>query len=309
MSASAHGEKRVRAPIERVHRRRGTTSSSASLARRAAPPPENGPRYVHPSAIAGAMDHLQSRERLGGVELQVREPPPGLAMAVVLRLVPTDESRLEHERLELPARRLLALDASHLAEEDLDLLPPVAVEVGLHPGAKVAGLPHVEHVVVPAHESIHAGGVGERVREPDLAEMRSSSGPNGFAEVAERQDAEPPTRGRAARPGPPRTPSRPRGLDGSASHGFGSTARGSEGERWGRRATRRDGPVWRCTPEVPRGGDSRVGRGSRSGTRSRIARCAPRRRRPVRTPRRPGGPPRSEAPAARGDRRSRSGGR
>ena len=75
-------------------------------------------------------------------------------------------------------------------EEILDLLPTVAVEVGLHPRAEVAGLPDVEHAIVPPDEAVDARRVGEGIREPDLPEVRPSSRANGLAEVAEREDPE-----------------------------------------------------------------------------------------------------------------------
>ena len=137
------------------------------------------------------MHHLHARVRLGGIELEIRESAPGLAAAVVLRLVLSDESRLEHERFEFASGRHVALDPSHLAEKVLDLLSLVAVEVGLHARPEISRLPDVEDALVPTHEAVDAGGVGERVGEPDLAVVRPPTSANGFAEIAERQDAEP----------------------------------------------------------------------------------------------------------------------
>jgi hypothetical protein len=105
--------------------------------------------------------------------------------------VPADQPRFEHQRLEFASRRLFAFDPAHLAEEILDLLPPVTVEVGLHPRAEVAGLPDVEHAVVPADESVDTRRVGEGIREPDLPEVGPSPRADGLAEVAEREDPEP----------------------------------------------------------------------------------------------------------------------
>ena len=102
-----------------------------------------------------------------------------------------DETCLEHERLELAAGRLLAFDAANLAQQALDLLALVTVEVGLHPCAEVAGLPDVEDAVVPADEPVHAGRVRQSVGEPDLAEVGSPSCADDLAEIAERQDAQP----------------------------------------------------------------------------------------------------------------------
>ena len=253
MSARAHAAKRVRALMALVQRRSGTISSSASLASRAAPDPENGPRYAHASPSPALVHDLQSRERLRGIQLQVGEPAPGLAAPVVLGLVPPDQPRLEHESLELASRGLLSLDPADLAEEILDLLPPVTVEVGLHPRAKVARLPDVEHAIVPSDEAVHAGRVGEGIREPDLAEMGPSSRADRLAEVAEREDPEASSRGRGARRGPRRTPSRRPAPDGSASPGCGSTTRGSADGRWARRATRPAAPASPCRRAGPRG--------------------------------------------------------
>ena len=151
--------------------------------------PEVGAAVV----VTGPVDDLEARERLAGVELQVGEPPPGLPPSVVLRLVPSDQPRLEDERLELATRRLLTLHSADLAEEVLDLLALVAVEVGLHAGSEVAGLPDVEDAVVGSHEAVDTGRVGEFVREPDLAEVRPSARTDRLPEVAEREDPEPGT--------------------------------------------------------------------------------------------------------------------
>ncbi len=296
-------------PIARVQLRSGTTSSNASFARRAAPPPENGPEVRAAVVMGGAMHDLQARVRLGGIELEVRESAPGLAAAVVLRLVLSDESRLEHERFEFASGRHVALDPSNLAEKVLDLLSLVAVEVGLHPRAEVARLADVEDALVPTHEAVDAGGVGERVGEPDLPVVRPPTSANGFTEIPEREDPEPaaeveePVQDLRARH---RIVQRPMGRLHAWS---GNTGRASGVGRWGRRATRPGERAWRCRREdLPRAG-SRADRGSRSGTRNRTARCEPRRRHRARTPGRRVGRPRSEVLRGRGSHRSPSAGR
>jgi len=58
MSASAHGAKRVRTPIDRVHRRIGATCSNASFAERARADDPKGPRYTAPSSLGAARTTL-----------------------------------------------------------------------------------------------------------------------------------------------------------------------------------------------------------------------------------------------------------
>src|SRR4029079_17197017 len=90
------------------------------------------------------------------IRLAVRVSSPRLPPAVVLRLERTDQSRLGHQRLELgPAR--LAVDLRARREQVLDLLPLVAVEVGLDPGTEVLRLADVEDPAVAAAEQIDAG--------------------------------------------------------------------------------------------------------------------------------------------------------
>ncbi len=168
----------------------GTTSSSASFARRARALVPNGSEVEAAVRGLARVDHLESWERFGGIELEVGAPAPGLAAPVVLRLVVADEPGLEHEGLEL-ALASEPLDRGDLAEEVLDLLAGVAVEVGLHTGADVLGLPDVQDAPVARLEEVDAGRMGEVVGEADLAEVRSPARAACLAQVAEREDAEP----------------------------------------------------------------------------------------------------------------------
>ena len=142
------------------------------------------------AAVVGpsSMNHLEARERLGRIELQVGEPAPRRAATVVLGLVAPDQPRLENQGLELATRRFLTFHAVDLAQEVLHLLAFVAVEVGLHARPKVPGLADVENAIVPADEAVDAGRAGEGVREADLAVVRASACRHRLAEIAERQD-------------------------------------------------------------------------------------------------------------------------
>src|SRR5205814_6414300 len=125
------------------------------------------------------VHQLDPRERLGGVDLHVRVPTPCLAAPVVLRLVAADQPRFDDERLELgPA--LDAVDRGRLGEEVVDLLPLVAVEVALDPGAEVLRLADVEHVAPSSPEQVDARSMRQVVGEADLPEVRAPAGTDGL---------------------------------------------------------------------------------------------------------------------------------
>ena len=70
-----------------------------------------------------------------------------------------DEAKLHDFCLELGCARLV-IDAIELTEHAGDGLAIVAVEIGLHPGPKVLGLPHIHDGPIPVQEEVDAGPPG-----------------------------------------------------------------------------------------------------------------------------------------------------
>ena len=113
---------------------------------------------VERGVLANAPDHRQSRVALVGQLHPVRTASRSRA-TVVPGPVLADEAKLHDFCLELGCARLV-IDAIELTEHAGDGLAIVAVEIGLHPGPKVLGLPHIHDGPIPVQEEVDAGPSG-----------------------------------------------------------------------------------------------------------------------------------------------------